>query len=61
MACELKDANNSNMFVMILNILNDENTVTLSVHTRSSHDDWQRLDGEGFKLSLYSRGDRLGL
>ena len=40
MACELKDANNSNMFVMILNILNDENTVTLSVHTRSSHDDW---------------------
>ena len=49
------------MFVMIINILNNENTVTLSIHTKSSYDDWGKLDMEGFKLSLYPQGDRSGL
>ena len=28
------------MFIMIRNILNDENTVTWSIYTKSSYDDW---------------------
>ena len=45
------------MFLMIINVLNNENSVTLSIHSKSSYDDWWKLDGEGFKLSLYSQGD----
>ena len=59
--CELKDANQWNMFVMIIKNLNNENTVNLSIYTKSSYDDWWKLDGEGFKLSLYRQGDRSGL
>ena len=49
------------MITNITNILNNENIVTLSIHTQSSYDDWWKLDGEGFKLSLYSQGERFGL
>ena len=39
----------------------NKNTVTLSVYTKSSYDDWWKLGWEGFKLSLYRRGDRSDL
>ena len=46
---------------MIINILNNENTVTSSIHTKSSYDYWWKNDGEGFKLCLYRQGNRSGL
>ena len=46
---------------MVINIVNNENTVTLSVYTKISYDDWWKHDREGFKLCLYPQGDRSGL
>ena len=36
-----------NIFVMIINILNNENTATLSIYTKNSYDAWWKQDGFG--------------
>ena len=55
-SCKLKDANQWNMFVMIINMLNNENTVTFLIYTKSSYDDWWKLDGGGIPtIPVYSR------
>ena len=52
MGCELKNANEWNIFVLIINFLNNVNTVTLSIHTKSNFDDWWKHDGEGVQTIL---------
>ena len=54
--CEFKDANTWNRFVMIINILNHENTVTLSLFIKSSYDGWWKQDCSGHDVSSIGLG-----
>ena len=44
------------MFVMIINILNNENTVTLSIFTKSSYNGWWKHDGFGHDVTRIGLG-----
>ena len=54
--CEFKDANTWNRFVMIINILNHENTVTLSLFIKSSYDGWWKQDCSGHDVTSIGLG-----
>ena len=44
------------MFVMIINVLNNENTVTWSIYTKSSYDDWSKHGDFGHDVTCIGLG-----
>ena len=44
------------MFVMIINISNNENGVSFSVYIKSSFDDWRKNDGLGHDVTSIRLG-----
>ena len=43
---------------MVINILNNENTVTLSIFTKSSNNGWSKHDGFGHDVTRSGLGYR---